>query len=172
VRKEAFKDKVYNFSVAELESYAVGVNNVLVHNTGDCFGLLEDGGTDGAHHLDDLIDNLTDELDDFQANQLAPNEIVQNHHLITNPMADALDEFGFDGQAMRNLDDLQYPSAPGGHYGYEDWHIAYNQAGVDFISEQGTNLSEESLYGWMHNYYQQPSIAARIPGVDLSHLFP
>jgi hypothetical protein len=36
VRKEAFKDKVYNFSVAELESYAVGLNNVLVHNVGPC----------------------------------------------------------------------------------------------------------------------------------------
>ena len=39
IRHEAFRGKVYNFSVAELESYAVGRNNVLVHNIpGDCFG--------------------------------------------------------------------------------------------------------------------------------------
>ncbi len=36
VRREAFQGKVYNFSVAELESYAVGRNNVLVHNVGEC----------------------------------------------------------------------------------------------------------------------------------------
>ncbi len=33
VRHEPFKGKVYNFSVAELESYAVANNNVLVHNS-------------------------------------------------------------------------------------------------------------------------------------------
>jgi hypothetical protein len=36
LRQEAFQGKVYNFSVAELESYAVGNNNVLVHNV-KCF---------------------------------------------------------------------------------------------------------------------------------------
>jgi hypothetical protein len=60
VRKEAFKDKVYNFSVAELESYAVGVNNVLVHNTPDCFTDLEDQQSASFVH-DQYVQDVLDD---------------------------------------------------------------------------------------------------------------
>jgi hypothetical protein len=54
MRLEPFTGKVYNFTVAELESYAVGLNNVLVHNVaGDCFG------PGGGHFVDDW--QLSDE---------------------------------------------------------------------------------------------------------------
>ena len=49
VRHEPFQGKVYNFSVAELESYAVGHNNVLVHNTGTCPGAPSAVQTPGSY---------------------------------------------------------------------------------------------------------------------------
>jgi hypothetical protein len=56
VRHQAFKGKVYNFSVAELESYAVGHNNVLVHNDPTCFNDLTDSGQANAT-LDELTES-------------------------------------------------------------------------------------------------------------------
>ena len=43
IQHTPFKDKVYNFHVAELETYAVGKESVLVHNVND-----DVPGTDGA----------------------------------------------------------------------------------------------------------------------------
>ena len=61
VRIDPFNGKVYNFSVAELESYAVGNTNVLVHNTGDCFNAPGEPGSFGDaaeayHHRNNIYD--------------------------------------------------------------------------------------------------------------------
>jgi hypothetical protein len=64
VRREQFKGKVYNFSVAELESYAVGVNNVLVHNTGaSCDYLDGSGGRWGGAQTRALNDQVATQLE-------------------------------------------------------------------------------------------------------------
>jgi hypothetical protein len=91
---------------------------------------------------------------------------IQKHHLVTEKMARALDELGLSGQFLRKQDSLQYPSTPGGHVGYEDWHRNYDQHMLGFI-ETTPGLTEEALLKEIHRYYQSGEAAARIPDVDL-----
>ena len=74
-------------------------------------------------------------------------------------------------RAVRRLRDnplLQYRSSSGGHIGYEQWHIDMDNAMDQFIHRQGASLTQESLLEFIHNYYQNPGVSWRIPGVDLT----
>tara|TARA_R110002124_G_scaffold104944_2_gene255424 strand:- start:372 stop:857 length:486 start_codon:yes stop_codon:yes gene_type:complete len=102
------------------------------------------------------------------ANLKKAGGVRQNHHLITNKMVDALDDIGFSGGlALRNRKALQYMSSPGGHIGYERWHIDMDNDMLNFIRRQGDDLTEVSLLRYIQNYYQHPDLMNRIPGVDL-----
>jgi hypothetical protein len=63
--------------------------------------------------------------------------------------------------------DLQYLSSPGGHIGEEKWHELMDDAMLAFIRRKGKRLTENELLSHIHQYYQNPDIAARIPGVNL-----
>ena len=91
---------------------------------------------------------------------------VQNHHLISNPVVKELDGLGIDGLALRNRPDLQYLSAPGQHFGYEAWHRAVDDQVLDFV-RNAPGLDESSLLKFVHDLYQRPDLARRIPGVSL-----
>lgn len=91
---------------------------------------------------------------------------VQNHHLISNPVVNLLDNMGIDGLALRNRPDLQYLSAPGQHFGYEAWHRAVDGQVLDFV-RRTPGLDESSLLKFIHDLYQRPDLASRIPGVNL-----
>ena len=57
IRHEPYNDKVYNFHVAELESYAVGGNSVLVHNMNND---LEGPGQGEPNAGDDIPEDEAD----------------------------------------------------------------------------------------------------------------
>ncbi|MCO6044517.1 HINT domain-containing protein [Aeoliella sp. ICT_H6.2] len=159
---------VYNFRVSEYHTYFIApadlAFDVWVHNA--CNAPL--AAVDGAHHLDDFIDDLVDGWRTHQAAQRSAINVIENHHLVSNKMLSALDDVGFaGGHALRNRRSLQYMSSPGGHVGYEDWHRIMDDDMVRYIRQQGPDLTENALLQHIHNYYQQPELSWRIPGVNL-----
>ncbi|MEZ6133440.1 MAG: hypothetical protein R3C53_00885 [Pirellulaceae bacterium] len=82
-------------------------------------------------------------------------------------MAKALTQIGLPGQSLRNRVNLQYLTSPGGHIGQEKWHIAMENEMLSFIRRRGKSLTEKELLEKLHDYYQKPEIAGRIPGVNL-----
>lgn len=58
-------------------------------------------------------------------------------------------------------------SSPGGHIGYQRWHIDMDNEMIKFIGRQGRDLTEKQLLRFIHDYYQRPDLINRIPGVDL-----
>jgi hypothetical protein len=168
---------VYNLRIEGTHTYFVRAKDsnaepVWVHNANyDSFNTLEGdelASIDGAHHLDDFIDEFVGNYQDEAAGQALLSEEIQNHHLITNQMVDALDRVGFQGgQALRARQDLQYLSSPGGHVGYEEWHRILDDDMVAFIYLKRGSLTESGLLEFIQNYYQDAAVAWRIPGVNL-----
>jgi hypothetical protein len=94
----------------------------------------------------------------------------QNHHLVSNPIVDALEEVGLSREtamALRNNPALQKMSAPGGHVGWEKWHRAYDRHMADWVRKQGTSLKVTDFFDEINRYYQSGEAAIRIPGVNL-----
>ena len=95
----------------------------------------------------------------------------QNHHLISNPIVDALEQVGVSREtalALRRNPALQKMSAPGGHVGYETWHIAYDDHMVDYVLSKGPkDFRIDEFFGEIENYYSTGEAARRIPGVAL-----
>jgi len=161
---------VYNLEVHAEHVYFVGEDGLLVHNSeGYSLGIrrnprsgkieqrLAANGRQGS--LKGTLWNTAPEI------QKRP-KTSQNHHLITNQMREALDDVGLDGAALRARRDLQYMSSPGGHTGYEQWHIQYDVDMLSFI-KQTPDLDEATLLQEIHRYYQSGDVARRIPNVDL-----
>jgi hypothetical protein len=93
---------------------------------------------------------------------------IQLHHLVTNGMVTALENIGFVGaRALRDREALQYFSAPGMHVGQERWHLAMDKTMQTFIAANAEVLDESMLLRFIHNYYQNPELSRRIPGVNL-----
>lgn len=168
-------ETVYNFRVADHHTYFVQGEDwefgVWAHNASYPGKATAPGNAgaaiDGAHHLDDLIDDLVDGFQSHQRLQRSASDVIQNHHLITQRMARALDKVGLPGQALRNRIDLQKLSSPGGHIGQEAWHISMEKEMMNFIQFRGKSLTENDLLEKIHHYYQQSDVASRIPNVDL-----
>jgi hypothetical protein len=104
------------------------------------------------------------------ANELGLGDI-QQHHLITEQMVDALGIWQpqIPGLQLRNNPRYQYNSSPGGHIGYERWHRAYDNYMVAFITTH-PGLTPARLILEVHNYYQSDhgdNVTKRIPGVNL-----
>lgn len=94
----------------------------------------------------------------------------QNHHLVSNPIVKALEKAGLSREtalAIRNNPALQKMSAPGGHVGYEKWHINYDRHMVEWIGEAGRDLRITDFFDEINRYYQSGEAARRIPGVNL-----
>ena len=93
---------------------------------------------------------------------------VQKHHLVSRRMATALERRGLPGSALRRRPDLLYRSAPGMHYGYEDWHIAVDREIVRHLRTT-PGITEQSFLRYLHDVYQRPGLARRIPGVRVRY---
>jgi hypothetical protein len=78
---------VYNVEVHGEHAYRVSPLGLLVHNA----SAPRNAGAaiDGAHHLDDFIDDLADGFQSHQRLQRSASHAIQNHHLISRPMVDA-----------------------------------------------------------------------------------
>ena len=94
----------------------------------------------------------------------------QNHHLVSNPIVDALEDAGISREtalSLRNNPALQKMSAPGRHVGYENWHRAYDRHMQDWIRSRGGNLKITEFFDEINRYYQSGEGTTRIPGVSL-----
>jgi RHS repeat-associated protein len=93
-------------------------------------------------------------------------DVIQEHHLIPNKASRALTRRGIDGDALRARADLIYDTAPGRHFGYEDWHRSLDTEIVDYIRTT-PDLTQDSFMQYLQQLYRRPDLADRIPGVDL-----
>lgn len=162
-------EPVYNLEVHGEHVYFVGVNGVLVHNNYHTDTYLRKQAAFERYQANGgtlLKGKWGKKYEALRKARRAKHGEVQNHHLISNPIVDALDRVGIDGLALRNRRSLQYSSAPGQHIGYEKWHMAVDDEVVNFIGST-RNISEKSLLRFMHDLYQRPDIAKRIPNVNL-----
>ncbi len=163
---------VSNLTVAGLHNYTVGAASILVHNTAICDAgqaALQRMLDTGAARIEDIARSVQGFTNaDTVLRSLVNNSTgaVQNHHLISTAIRRALDAIGINGQALRRRPELQYRSSPGQHIGYETWHRNLDDELRNFIREtQG--LTERSFLQHLHNVYQRPELAFRIPGVNL-----
>jgi hypothetical protein len=94
----------------------------------------------------------------------------QNHHLVSNPIVKALENAGLSRDtalALRNNPALQKMSAPGGHVGYEKWHINYDKHMVRWLGKRTGNFKITDFFDEINRYYQSGEASVRIPGVNL-----
>jgi len=177
---------VSNLTIGEFHNYAVGPCSILVHNHAVCAAgqdllqqLFDQGKLKGKEietvlrqgnftNSDDVLEAITKGFDTSKA--LRNSDKIQNHHLISNPVVEALEDIGINGAALRNRLDLQYNSAPGKHIGYEEWHRAVDAEIVKFIQDN-KKLNERELLRFIHDLYQRPDLVEIIPGVNLSQYF-
>jgi hypothetical protein len=98
---------------------------------------------------------------------------AQNHHLISNPIGDALQQVGLSAETVKALRDnpaLQKMSIPGGHKGWETWHRAYDDYMVNYIQAKGpANFRVSEFFQEIETYYATGEAARRIPGVSLAN---
>ncbi|MFT4559235.1 MAG: hypothetical protein ACI92S_004625, partial [Planctomycetaceae bacterium] len=161
---------VYNLEVHAEHVYFVGEDGLLTHNSqGYSLGVRRNARS-GKIEQRLAANGRQGSRKGTRWNTASPikkhPKTSQNHHLVTNQMAEALDDVGLSGATLRARRGLQYMSAPGGHTGYERWHINYDVDMLRFIRNT-PDLDETTLLREIHRYYQSGDVARRIPNVDL-----